>query len=392
MKDEKIDIIIGLLRKSWLGTLTSAEKKELSALLSQNSFEQLKCDLENDAYVLEHFKKYSKYNAEVDFKSFLKVVREPRQIKRKIQQEWGRWVCAASLILFMLGGLLYYELGRKEEVHIVKQEESEKKINVARVIFPDEGVVTLDQEDESLRLDSLGILFSRGLRVLDYTRVKTTDIESAYHTLVVPKGCLYKIVLNDGTKVSLNADSKMKYPVVFDSICRKVYLEGEAYFDVVKDEELPFYVEGRDFTVRVLGTSFNVMNYEDEKRADVTLVSGRIEMNVKDTSVYMMPGNQVIIKSGEIVEMRKVDVKPYISWMEDKFCFENERLELILRKLSRWYDVKIVCDNSTIGNIRFSGYVPNDIGIKEVLELLEETTDIEFVEYGGFFHVRHVKN
>ena len=260
------------------------------------------------------------------------------------------------------------------------------------MIFPDEGVVTLDQEDESLRLDSLGILFSRGLRVLDYTRVKTTDIESAYHTLVVPKGCLYKIVLNDGTKVSLNADSKMKYPVVFDSICRKVYLEGEAYFDVVKDEELPFYVEGRDFTVRVLGTSFNVMNYEDEKRADVTLVSGRIEMNVKDTSVYMMPGNQVIIKSGEIVEMRKVDVKPYISWMEDKFCFENERLELILRKLSRWYDVKIVCDNSTIGNIRFSGYVPNDIGIKEVLELLEETTDIEFVEYGGFFHVRHVKN
>ena len=157
---------------------------------------------------------------------------------------------------------------------------------------------------------------------------------------------------------------------------------------MVEDEERPFYVEGKDFIVRVLGTSFNVMNYEDEKRTDVTLVSGRIEMNVKDTSLYIMPGNQITIKSGEIVEMRNVDVKPYISWMEDKFCFENERLEVILRKLNRWYDVKIVCDDTEIGDIRFSGYLPNDIGIKEVLKLLEETTDIEFVECCGFFSCR----
>ena len=79
-----------------------------------------------------------------------------------------------------------------------------------------------------------------------------------------------------------------------------------------------------------------------------------------------------------MVGMKKVNPLPYISWMEDKFCFENERLEVILRKLSRWYDVSVLYVSPSVKDTRFSGYIPNDIGLKEVLELLQETTDITF--------------
>ena len=92
----------------------------------------------------------------------------------------------------------------------------------------------------------------------------------------------------------------------------------------------------------------------------------------------MKPGEQIVMRQDKVVEVQVVNPLPYISWLEDKFCFEDERLEVILRKLSRWYDVSVLYNSPAVKDTRFSGYIPNDIGVKEVLELLQETTDIVF--------------
>lgn len=383
MEDEKIHIIGDLLCKSWAGTITSAEQAMLDELLNEDALEHLQEDLGSDRYVMGRFKEYSKYDAREDFKSFLSKVEEPEPKKGSTRRLWFRWGYAASIVLLVLGGVFFYMLGEKD----VKDENRVRQVaqqtefpKVARLILSDQEVVTLDEVNHSMQLDSLGVVFSKGPRVLDYTRVKKgdTDSSSFYHTLVVPKGCLYKVVLSDGTRVTLNADSKMRYPVVFASGKREVYLDGEAYFDVTKNERVPFFVTSKNFSVRVLGTSFNVMNYDDEEMANVTLLSGSVEMMTRDTTVRMIPGEQVVMRQDQLVGMEKVNPLPYISWMEDKFCFENERLEVILRKLSRWYDVSVLYVSPSVKDTRFSGYIPNDIGLKEVLELLQETTDITF--------------
>ncbi len=383
MEDEKIHITGDLLCKLWAGTITPAEEAMLDELLGKDTVEDLREDVESDRYVMGRFKEYSKYDANEDFKLFLNRVEESETVKRLTKRSWLRWGYAASIVLFVLGGMFFYMLGEKESdnenfVRQVAQQAEHSK--VARLILSDLEVVTLNEADRSVQLDSLGVVFSKGPGVLDYTRVKRGDADSSsfYHTLVVPKGCLYKVVLSDGTRVTLNADSKIKYPVVFAVGKREVYLDGEAYFDVTKNNEAPFFVTSKNFAVKVLGTSFNVMNYDDEEMSNVTLLSGSVEMRTRDTVVRMKPGEQIVMRQDKVVEVQVVNPLPYISWLEDKFCFEDERLEVILRKLSRWYDVSVLYNSPAVKDTRFSGYIPNDIGVKEVLELLQETTDIVF--------------
>lgn len=396
MEDEKIHIIGDLLCKLWAGTITFAEQAMLDELMGEDALERLQEDVESDRYVMGRFKEYSKYDAREDFKSFLSKVEEPELKKSFTKRLWVRWGYAASVVLFVLGCVFFYMLGEKDvkDGNMIRQVAKQMEFpKVARLILSDLEVVPLDETNHSVQLDSLGVVLSMGPRVLDYTRVKKggSDSSSFYHTLVVPKGCLYKVVLSDGTRVTLNADSKMKYPVVFAPGKREVYLDGEAYFDVTKNEQEPFLVTSKNFSVRVLGTSFNVMNYDDEEMANVTLLSGSVEMMMRDTTVRMIPGEQIVMRQDQLVGVEKVNPLPYISWMEDKFCFENERLEVILRKLSRWYDVSVLYVSPVVKDTRFSGYIPNDIGLKEVLELLQETTDIIFSLQDSVISVKELR-
>lgn len=382
MEDKKIHIIEDLLCKLWAGTITPAERTLLDEMAGEDSLKHLREELESDRYVMGRFKEYSKYDTHGDFNLFLKMVEKQKVVKHATKRIWIRWSYAVSIVLSIVAFIFFYQseekgLGEMDIASQVAKEAEHSKMS--RLILSDMEVVTLDKMDGTMVLDSLGVVVAKGPRVLDYTRVKRDVKDSvAYHTLIVPKGCLYKVVLNDGTKVTLNANSRMKYPMVFSSGKREVYLDGEAFFEVTKNENAPFWVSGKNFGVRVLGTTFNVMNYDDEVMSSVTLLSGSVEMNMKDTTVRMEPGEQIEVRQNEFIGKREVDPSPYISWMEDKFCFENERLEVILRKLGRWYDVSIWYDTLTAKDTRFSGYIPNDIGLKDVLELLQETTDIEF--------------
>ena len=391
MKDEHIHIVIDLLSKSLAGKITPEERGVLNELIREYSLEELVTDLEDEQYVMQHLRKYMQYDVKDGFQDFLNAIGETLPLK-KAKIGWWRWVAVASVLVFVVSSLFFYfvENPQRSEMHGQRGDGVENAGSV-RLVLADREEMLLETGYDEKQLNSLGIFLSVGPRVLDYTRVKGQDSLVGEHTLVVPKGCLYKVILSDGTKVTLNADSRMRFPVVLGPSCRKVYLEGEAYFDVKRDENAPFLVVGRDFSVKVLGTMFNVMDYKDEKQSSVTLLSGSVEMYMKDTVVCLSPGKQVVIEKGKFMGLRPVDPLPYVSWMEDKFCFESERLENVLRKLGRWYDVVIECDRDEVNDICFTGYIPNDIGLKEVLKLLEETADIEFIERDEKILVRCVK-
>lgn len=178
-----------------------------------------------------------------------------------------------------------------------------------------------------------------------------------FNTIQVPVKGEYGITLADGTKVWIAADSKLTFPVSFTGDKREIYLDGEAFFDVAPDKKKPFIVVCGNFSVRALGTSFNIMNYSNEESAQATLSTGKVEVTLKGDRQVLLPGQQAVI-SGDKMSVREVNLTPYISWMKDRFYFANEELQVILRKVARWYGVEVVYGTPEIMTHHFTGNIP----------------------------------
>lgn len=199
-----------------------------------------------------------------------------------------------------------------------------------------------------------------------------------YSKLEIPRGGEYTIVLADGTRVFLNSETTLKFPESFSGYDKRVvYLTGEAYFEVARNEQLPFIVKCGEYDVKVLGTAFNVSNYADNNYSHTTLKEGKVEIIRNSEEIVLKPGQQAKLQGGHI-EVREVNVENYTSWMNDNFRFESENIEEILKRIARWYVVDIFYANSAVKEYHFSGYLPRYADIKDVLELLSLTTNVQF--------------
>ncbi|MFC3199099.1 FecR family protein [Parapedobacter deserti] len=200
--------------------------------------------------------------------------------------------------------------------------------------------------------------------------------ESAYNEIITPRGGTYQVVLSDGTKVWLNADSKLIFPQRFARTMRQVTLVGEAYFEVTKSQHSPFVVKTAGQEIAVLGTSFNVAAYADERLEQTTLVEGEIMVSTAQRARQLVPGDQAIVNAGEI-SVDKVDTSPFIAWKSGFIAFNEETLEHIMRDISRWYDVDIHFEGVD-KQLRFGGTVSRYANVSEVLRRLELTGQIHF--------------
>ncbi len=204
--------------------------------------------------------------------------------------------------------------------------------------------------------------------------------ETAYNEIYVPKGEKSVITLYDGTKVWLNSGTHLRYPVVFSSSSRNVYLEGEAYFHVKKSAGKPFYVHAGELDVKVLGTCFNVYAYENESFISTTLEEGLVEISAEKQkeSQQIMPGQQFLYeKSSGKSELKNVDTDLFTSWRESLLRFENAKLSDILKKMERWYDVKMNIQNGIDLNDCYTITIKTE-SLKEMLDVLSITADIDY--------------
>lgn len=271
-----------------------------------------------------------------------------------------------------------------------------------------DGAILTLSDGSRVMTDSLGngtINGSKGAEgiltngVLSYQTLSGGMSETGYNTVSTPRGRKFMLLLSDGTKVWLNAASSIRYPVRFGSSERKVEISGEAYLEVAANAAVPFSIQLIDKTeIQVLGTVINVEAYPNELAGKTTLVSGsiRVSQGSVDRAYSLHPENSVILKPGQQCIMNNapgnnnnrarvetVDTRPIVAWKNDLFYFDEERLDLIIKKLSRWYDVDIVLEPAQLGDMRFSAVISRTESLSNILKMMEQ------IEGFGF---RHEKN
>jgi ferric-dicitrate binding protein FerR (iron transport regulator) len=198
--------------------------------------------------------------------------------------------------------------------------------------------------------------------------------------------------LADGTIVWLNSDSKLRYPVDFNTDERRVFLSGEAYFEVAHNANKPFIVDVEDSKIKVLGTSFNVRAYDIENKVVATLVTGSVKMNTKSKNqVIMFPGEQCVVNEKGDLDKRKVDVSLFTSWKDGRLKFKHQTLEEIMNTLYRWYDIEVVYENISVKDIYYSGNVKRYDDFENVIKLLEMAGTIKCSVKGKKVYIKEIK-
>lgn len=213
-----------------------------------------------------------------------------------------------------------------------------------------------------------------------YNRDVASEQEPEYNVLRTERGGEYSVVLSDGTKVKINAATSLRFPVVFDSEKREVYLSGEAYFEVEKDTGRPFYVITDAMKIRVYGTSFNVNTYGD--KIQTVLVQGRIGIQgIASPKEYEVRPSELaeFNREGEFIGIKKVDVETYVGWKDGVLIFENESLEHIMDVLALWYDVDIVFRDPELKEYNFGGYLKKYENIDVILDAISRIVGVKFV-------------
>ena len=369
------ELILAYLRED----ISEEEMSRLRVWLDENERHQRLLEELRDKDVLQReIGEYVSFDTSRRWGQLKEAMEEPVRKGRSLLKVWG---AVAAVVVAFVGGLLYWQMTGSPQPEV-------KQVAIARieqggmraVLITETGqqVVLQGLKDTCLNITGTETLNIREDGSLKYSLSALSSM-SEWHTLRIPKGGEYKIVLDDGTEIWLNSASELKYPAHFVGNERRVQLTGEAYFQVARNEAAPFIVETRDMDVKVLGTSFNVSVYEDEESCHATLVEGRVEVNdkVNGEKVVLTPGKQALLRGGEMT-VREVNTKLYTLWRLDRFTFASEDMEGVIRKLSRWYNVDFFFANSSMKQKRFTGSLPKYADISQVLKMIEMTTDIKF--------------
>ena len=379
MEHQYSDRIVRLLQLYLLGDITEEERQELEdwceeAPRNRKLFEQI---CQEDLFSKERYV-YEKIH---DTKAFSVFEKRVRKVSSRSIGNW--WKYAAVLLFPILVVGSWRLMHETEQVSIVASSVApiQPGCSQAVLVLDDGRKVFLKEEEEGVISEDKEITVTGEKDRLVYTSSEGKNVdEIRFNELEVPRGGEYKVRLADGTLVYLNSATRMKYPVKFDEKERKVYLSGEAYFEVAKDPERPFFVEMEGVEVRVYGTSFNV-NTHQEGNIQTVLVKGSIGVKVLSSGMesVIRPGQMAEFKQGNTkVDVKDVNVAVYTDWKDSIFRFENQRLEDILTVLSNWYDVDVFYQTASVKELHFSGYMERYKDVSVILEAITLSTGVTF--------------
>lgn len=312
--------------------------------------------------------------------------------RRRIAGAW-RWV-AVILLPLLLGGTIWIVLGDKQERPVVSEAALEAGHPQAVLILARGERIDLT----SGRTDSLpgqvGVNVLRdSARGVVYERREEQAENPEYNTLVVPRQGEFQVVLADGSKVYLNSESEIRYPTFFAGGERRVFLKGEAFFEVASDTSRPFIVEVGEMDVRVLGTRFNVNAYAPERAIRTTLVSGKVRVSDREdkAAVILEPGQQAVWKKNGLT-MREVDALAVSAWVDGKFYFEEGMtLEEITEQLQRWYDIDFFFASERVKRFVFAGMIKKEYTANEIFSMIEKAARVKFTVNGRTVTVSELK-
>lgn len=377
MKDKYEYMDWEIISRSVKGRLTEEEQQQL--------IRWLKASPDHLAFYEKACTEIGKYAEEglapevLDEKRKLLLVKARRQ--KRLKQHTGRkivWMKYAAVILLTTGLALTSWFLQQEEKEIVP---------VAGPIVPGSTKAILELSDgRTYILDTNKIVetgwFGQKLQteqnLLSYEKNVSTEL--VFNKLTVPRGGVYELRLSDGSRVWLNSNTELRYPVAFNEKERTLYLSGEAYFQVEKDSLRPFIVKVRDVQVQVYGTEFNI-NTHDPRMIRTVLVNGKVGIRSLNTGqeVFLVPDQLAEFNvSTRQISVSQTDPYPFIAWKNGEFVFENETIESIMNRLADWYDLKVFFSNESVKKQCFTGIISRFDNISEVLHLMESTATVQF--------------
>jgi transmembrane sensor len=297
-----------------------------------------------------------------------KLENEHRPVKRMVR--W-RSIAAAAILILSAGTYFIWQFTHAP-ITVSELAGTKKDIapgtNKATITIAGSGTVVLDSTRAGIEVHSGDLTYD------DNTKINanlTTDTKML--TLQTPKGGTYRLVLPDGSIVWLNAASRLVFPSTFNGQKqREVELSGEGYFEVAKNKAVPFIVKSHGQKVEVLGTHFDINSYDDEPLTKTTLLEGRVRIG----TTILKPGEQAE-KSDAGIHIVPADIDEVMGWKNNYIVFQDEKIENVMRKISRWYDVEVVYEGE-MPTDDFGGRVNKRFYISQVLKKLELTNKVHF--------------
>ena len=373
-----------LLKKYILNQCTKAEVKEVIKYFQKiTNSDQLPTvqdvlKLLKEKPILEEVEANKIHNTILEIAS-----KEKNTVTRKKFRIW-KYAAAAAVI-----GIISTTLFFKEDIF---KNENNTPVLVNTQIQPGTDKATLTLEDGATIALTKGTKYqtknaeSNGEEIVYTATNNQQPTTSKYNILTIPRGGQFQITLSDGTKVWLNSESQIKYPVAFnDGETRQVELVyGEAYFDVSPSTEhngTTFQVINKEQNVEVLGTEFNMKAYKDETTIYTTLIEGKVAINYSNNKKYLIPNQQSTYDTtNNTFKINTVEVYNEIAWKEGIFSFEDKKLEEIMKVLSRWYDMDVIFGKPELKSVEFLGKLKKKQRIEEILSAIKNASIINDYE------------
>ncbi|WP_164111970.1 MULTISPECIES: FecR family protein [Sphingobacterium] len=299
------------------------------------------------------------------------------------------WRMAAASIIIVgiaLIGLRLYEDAQwvdYQQVNAIAPAQED-----GQLILADGETVNLNKLDSGSIHTEDGIIIERQADgAISYRHEAGSDVvlenESKYNTLITPKGQKYTLLLTDGTKVTMNAGSRIRFPNHFNNDQRKVYAQGELFFDVAHNAAQPFVVETDNQQIQVLGTKFIVDEFEEGQMIKTSLIEGRVRLSALNSnkSLLLAPGQQGRLTTDGLTKSNfNLDLET--AWLNDDFLFIEDSLSEIFKELERWYAIDTKYEEG-LGKLNFSGAISRKKSLQEVLTIMSSTGKIKFEMRGN---------
>jgi transmembrane sensor len=307
-----------------------------------------------------------------------------RKLNRQRKMKFIRWGLQAAAMLILLSGIaFYFQAGHSPNQQIVSKAKSapiKPAQKHATITFADGSILNVEKlAVGTTNLRGVSLEKTPDGRLIYKINKASSSAGREYHSISTPRAGQFEIILPDATHVWLNSASSLKFPLQFSGNERNVILTGEAYFEVARNNKMPFKVQSGVQSVTVLGTHFNIKAYQGEESVFTTLVEGSVKVqNEKTTEQKILtPGHQSVITADEQgIVVSNADLDQVLSWKNGYFIFDNQDIKSIMTLVSRWYDVDV--EYNLHSDERFGGTFSRSTDLKELLSNLESLGKTRF--------------
>ena len=293
---------------------------------------------------------------------------------------------SVTILLVCSLGLHYYRIPN-DTVH-----ENIKNVKVPDMTTDHIRLILADNETVSLECKEARIVYDDEEIVINdqKTDLKNKPADSqkqiAYNQIIVPFGKRSMLTFSEGSRIWINAGTRVVYPVVFSKDNREVYIDGEAYMEVSHDKSRPFIVKTKELEVEVLGTSFNVSSYGNDSSQSIVLITGSVKINSdRNKEVILSPGQMYSYNEGSVT-VQSVITDNYVSWASGFYQYESEKMEVIIKRLSHYYGKEIEC-SFNIAGLKCSGKLDLKEDMESVLNSISRTAPVKWNRDNGKYSI-----